>query len=172
MLASERRDFEIDDGTVWPMLEGIIPTDQLLLIRSARPGLRHVHEPLPPADGAALMAHMKVKELVAAARCGTRSTTGKSRVNAQYRFTAGCDVHRPYRSNGQTAQAAVLAGLNGVKTMAKTRSMYMAPAANDVLRLNLKICTWLSTKRTRFTMSVSPADQRRDGAEHHGPGCS
>jgi hypothetical protein len=28
MLASERRDFEIDDGTHWPMLDGIIPTDQ------------------------------------------------------------------------------------------------------------------------------------------------
>ena len=37
MLASERRDFEIDDGTVWPMLEGIIPTDQFV-INPVRPG--------------------------------------------------------------------------------------------------------------------------------------
>lgn len=37
MLASERRDFEIDDGTVWPMLEGIIPTDQFV-INPFRPG--------------------------------------------------------------------------------------------------------------------------------------
>ena len=31
MLASERRDFEIDDGTVWPMLDGVIPTDQFVI---------------------------------------------------------------------------------------------------------------------------------------------
>ncbi|MGI1228864.1 HD family hydrolase, partial [Raoultella ornithinolytica] len=37
MLASERRDFEIDDGTVWSMLEGIIPTDQFV-INPVRPG--------------------------------------------------------------------------------------------------------------------------------------
>lgn len=37
MLASERRDFEIDDGTHWPMLEGIIPTDQFV-INPVRPG--------------------------------------------------------------------------------------------------------------------------------------
>lgn len=37
MLASERRDFEIDDGTQWPMLDGIIPTDQFV-INPVRPG--------------------------------------------------------------------------------------------------------------------------------------
>jgi 5'-deoxynucleotidase YfbR-like HD superfamily hydrolase len=37
MLASERRDFEIDDGTHWPMLDGIIPTDQFV-INPVRPG--------------------------------------------------------------------------------------------------------------------------------------
>ncbi len=37
MLASERRDFEIDDGTDWPMLDGIIPTDQFV-INPVRPG--------------------------------------------------------------------------------------------------------------------------------------
>ncbi|EUL33734.1 hypothetical protein P851_03144 [Klebsiella aerogenes UCI 48] len=31
MLASERRDFEIDDGTHWHMLDGIIPTDQFVI---------------------------------------------------------------------------------------------------------------------------------------------
>ncbi|MGG7993887.1 HD family hydrolase [Klebsiella aerogenes] len=37
MLASERRDFEIDDGTHWPMLDGIFPTDQFV-INPVRPG--------------------------------------------------------------------------------------------------------------------------------------
>lgn len=46
MLASERRDFEIDDGTHWPMLDGIIPTDQFVINPSAWSVLRHVHEPL------------------------------------------------------------------------------------------------------------------------------
>jgi hypothetical protein len=34
---SERRDFEIDDGTHWPMLDGVIPTDQFV-INPVRPG--------------------------------------------------------------------------------------------------------------------------------------
>ena len=37
MLASEGRDFEIDDGTHWPMLDGVIPTDQFV-INPVRPG--------------------------------------------------------------------------------------------------------------------------------------
>lgn len=37
MLASERRDFEINDGTVWPCLEGVVPTD-LFIINPVRPG--------------------------------------------------------------------------------------------------------------------------------------
>ncbi|HCL5402117.1 TPA: HD family hydrolase [Citrobacter freundii] len=37
MLASERRDFEIDEGSVWPCLEGIVPTD-LFIINPVRPG--------------------------------------------------------------------------------------------------------------------------------------
>lgn len=37
MLATERRDLEIDDGTEWPMLEGI-PTSDLIQIVPLRPG--------------------------------------------------------------------------------------------------------------------------------------
>ena len=37
MLASERRDFEIDVGSVWPCLEGVVPTD-LFIITPVRPG--------------------------------------------------------------------------------------------------------------------------------------
>ncbi|WP_313051960.1 HD family hydrolase [Atlantibacter hermannii] len=37
MLGTERRDLEIDDGTVWPVLDGIPPTD-LLTVIPLRPG--------------------------------------------------------------------------------------------------------------------------------------
>lgn len=37
MLASERRDFEIDEGSVWPCLDGVVPTD-LFIINPVRPG--------------------------------------------------------------------------------------------------------------------------------------
>ncbi|EIH0466459.1 HD family hydrolase [Escherichia coli] len=37
MLATERRDLEIDDGTVWPMLEGI-PCSDIIQISPLRPG--------------------------------------------------------------------------------------------------------------------------------------
>ncbi len=37
MLATERRELDIDDGTVWPMLEGI-PTSDLIQIIPLRPG--------------------------------------------------------------------------------------------------------------------------------------
>jgi 5'-deoxynucleotidase YfbR-like HD superfamily hydrolase len=37
MLATERRDLEIDDGTVWPILEGI-PTSDIIQIVPLRPG--------------------------------------------------------------------------------------------------------------------------------------
>lgn len=37
MLASERRDFEVDEGSVWPCLEGVVPTD-LFIINPVRPG--------------------------------------------------------------------------------------------------------------------------------------
>lgn len=37
MLATERRDLEIDDGTVWPILEGI-PTSDIIQIAPLRPG--------------------------------------------------------------------------------------------------------------------------------------
>ncbi|MEY7688119.1 HD family hydrolase [Citrobacter cronae] len=37
MLASERRDFEIDEGSVCPCLNGIVPTD-LFIINPVRPG--------------------------------------------------------------------------------------------------------------------------------------
>ncbi|EGI4677501.1 HD family hydrolase [Escherichia coli] len=36
-LASERRDFEIDEGSIWPCLEGVVPTD-LFIINPVRPG--------------------------------------------------------------------------------------------------------------------------------------
>lgn len=32
MLATERRDLDLDDGSVWPMLEGIPPSDMFTLI--------------------------------------------------------------------------------------------------------------------------------------------
>lgn len=37
MLATERRDLEIDDGTVWPRLQGI-PPSELIQIAPLRPG--------------------------------------------------------------------------------------------------------------------------------------
>lgn len=37
MLATERRDLEIDDGTVWPMLQGI-PCSDIIQIVPLRPG--------------------------------------------------------------------------------------------------------------------------------------
>lgn len=37
MLATERRDLDIDDGTPWPILEGI-PTSDIIQIAPLRPG--------------------------------------------------------------------------------------------------------------------------------------
>lgn len=37
MLATERRDLEIDDGSIWPILEGISPSEEII-INPMKPG--------------------------------------------------------------------------------------------------------------------------------------